>query len=121
VLVPTLERAAENSIRSDPRTLVNILYPLILPAIRKSIGETVDETYQSFNETLKQSFSFKGLGWRVESWRTGLPFGEVVLRHTLVYQVEHVFLIHRKTGLLICHVAAEVDIRVSQHGLRIDR
>jgi OOP family OmpA-OmpF porin len=30
-----------------------------------------------------------------------------VLKHTLVYQVEHVFLIHRHTGLLISHVAAE--------------
>jgi len=25
-------------------------------------------------------------------------FAEVVLNHTLVYQVEHVFLIHRHTG-----------------------
>ena len=30
-----------------------------------------------------------------------------MLRHTLVYQVEHVFLIHRHTGLLIAHVSAE--------------
>ena len=30
-----------------------------------------------------------------------------MLKHTLVYQVEHVFLIHRHTGLLISHVAAE--------------
>jgi OOP family OmpA-OmpF porin len=30
-----------------------------------------------------------------------------VLKHTLVYQVEHVFLVHRHTGLLIAHVAAE--------------
>ena len=30
-----------------------------------------------------------------------------MLKHTLVYQVEHVFLIHRHTGLLISHVTAE--------------
>jgi outer membrane protein OmpA-like peptidoglycan-associated protein len=36
-----------------------------------------------------------------------VPFAEVVLKHTLVYQVEHVFLVHRQTGLLIAHVAAE--------------
>src|SRR6185369_12967816 len=41
------------------------------------------------------------------AWRTGRPFAEVVLKHTLVYQVEHVFLVHRHTGLLIAHVAAE--------------
>ena len=37
----------------------------------------------------------------------GNTFAEVVLRHTLVYQVEHAFLIHGHTGLLIAHAAAE--------------
>lgn len=107
VLAPALEKATQSSIRSDPRTLVNILYPLIVPAIRKSIGETIDETFQSFNESLKHSLTWRGLRWRWEAWRTGTAFAEVVLKHTLVYQVEHVFLIHRHTGLLISHVAAE--------------
>ena len=38
VLAPTVERAAESSIRRDPRTLVNILSPLMVPAIRRSCG-----------------------------------------------------------------------------------
>jgi outer membrane protein OmpA-like peptidoglycan-associated protein len=107
VLAPIMEKAAESSIRSDPSTLVNILYPTIVPAIRKSIGETIDETFQRLNETLKYSLTLRGLKWRWEAWRTGRPFAEVVLKHTLVYQVEHVFLVHRHTGLLIAHVAAE--------------
>jgi outer membrane protein OmpA-like peptidoglycan-associated protein len=107
VLAPAMEKATQSSIRSDPHTLVNILYPLIVPAIRKSIGETIDETFQSLNESLKYSLTLRGLKWRWEAWRTGTSFAEVVLKHTLVYQVEHVFLIHRHTGLLISHVAAE--------------
>jgi outer membrane protein OmpA-like peptidoglycan-associated protein len=106
-LAPALAKATQSSIRHDPRTLVNILYPLIVPAIRKSIGETIDETFQSLNESLKHSLTWRGLRWRWEAWRTGTSFAEVVLKHTLVYQVEHVFLIHRHTGLLISHVAAE--------------
>jgi outer membrane protein OmpA-like peptidoglycan-associated protein len=105
-LAPAVEKAAQSSIRNDPRALLNILYPLVLPAIRKSIGETIDETFQSLNETLKHSLTLRGLRWRWEAWKTGSSFAEVVLRHTLVYQVEHVFLIHRHTGLLISHVAA---------------
>ncbi len=107
VLAPVMEKAAESSIRNDPKTLVNILYPTIVPAIRKSIGETIDETFQRLNQTLKYSLTWRGLKWRWEAWRTGRPFAEVVLKHTLVYQIEHVFLIHRHTGLLIAHVAAE--------------
>ena len=107
VLAPVMERAAESSIRNDPKTLVNILYPTIVPAIRKSIGETIDEMFQRVNQALKYSLTWRGLKWRWEAWRTGRPFAEVVLKHTLVYQVEHAFLVHRHTGLLIAHVAAE--------------
>ena len=108
VLAPVMEKAAESSIRNDPATLVNILYPTIVPAIRKSIGETIDATFQRLNQTLKYSLTWRGLKWRWEAWRTGTSFAEVVLKHTLVYQVEHVFLVHRHTGLLIAHVAAEI-------------
>ena len=107
VLAPALEKATETSIRNDPRALVDILQPVIGPAIRKSIREAIDNTFQSLNESLRQSFTWRGLRWRLEAWRTGKPFAEVVLQHTLVYQVEHVFLIHGHTGLLISHVAAQ--------------
>ena len=107
VLAPTVERAAESSIRRDPRTLVNILSPLMAPAIRRSIGDAIESMLQSLNEALKASFSWRGLRWRLEAWRTGTPFATVVLKHTLVYRVEHVFLIHKESGLLIEHVAAD--------------
>jgi outer membrane protein OmpA-like peptidoglycan-associated protein len=106
VLAPALERATETSIRNDPRILVDILQPVIGPAIRKSVGDTLDNSFQQLNESLRQSLSWRGLRWRIEAWRTGKPFAEVVLNHSLVYQVEHVFLIHSHTGLLISHVAA---------------
>jgi OOP family OmpA-OmpF porin len=40
----------------------------------------------------------------VEAIRTGRPFAEVVLLHTLIYRVEQVLLIHCRTGLLLQHV-----------------
>jgi len=107
VLAPALEKATAASIRNDPRALIDILYPVIVPAIRKSVGDTIDNTFQSLNESLRQSLTWRGLRWRFEAWRTGKAFAEVVLNHTLIYQVEHVFLIHNHTGLLISHVAAE--------------
>jgi outer membrane protein OmpA-like peptidoglycan-associated protein/phage gp37-like protein len=107
VLVPALEKATERSIASNPRTLVDILYPLIVPTIGKSIRESIAATFQSLNQTLKYSLTLRGLKWRWEAWRSGTSFAAIVLKHTLVYQVEHVFLIHRHTGLLISHVAAQ--------------
>jgi OOP family OmpA-OmpF porin len=106
-LAPVVETATQTSIRRDPRTLINILAPLMGPAIRKSVSETLDGSLQSLNQALKYSLSWQGLKWRMEAYRTGTSFAEVVLKHTLVFRVEHVFLIHRKTGLMLEHVAAE--------------
>jgi hypothetical protein len=99
VLAPALG----SSVRRDPSTLVDILHPLMGPAI----GKSIDATFESLNESLKHSLTWRGLRWRWEAWRTGTSFAEVVLKHTLVYRVEHVFLIHRHSGLLIAHAAAQ--------------
>ncbi|MER9303697.1 OmpA family protein [Mesorhizobium sp. M0496] len=106
-LAPAVERAVQRSIQKSPRTLTDILYPVFLPAIRKSIGEKIDQTFQSLNETLRHIFTWHGLKWRFEAWRTGASFSEVVLKHSLIYRVEHVFLINRNSGLLIAHVTAD--------------
>jgi OOP family OmpA-OmpF porin len=44
--------------------------------------------------------------WRVEAWRTGKTFAEVVLLRTLVYRVEQLLLVDRGAGLLLASVAA---------------
>ena len=106
VLAPTVERATQTSIREHPSTLVNILYPVIGPAIRKAIAESLGSTLQGLNQALRYAFSLRGVKWRLEAMRSGTTFGDVVLKHTLVYRVEHLFLIHRATGLLLEHMAA---------------
>ncbi|OUM02250.1 OmpA family protein [Variovorax sp. JS1663] len=106
-LAPSVERAAQASIRKNPGTMVDILYPVMGPAIRKAIAETLDGTLQSLNQALRYSLSWRGLKWRIEAWRSGSTFADVVLRHTAVFRVEHLFLVHRKTGLLLAHLARD--------------
>ena len=103
-LTPTVEAALSASVKKDPRPLVDAITPVIGPAIRKAIAQAFSELTQSINQAMERSFSKEGLLWRVEAWQTGKPFSEVVLSHTLLYRVEQVFLIHRKTGLLLQHV-----------------
>ncbi|MBO9650678.1 MAG: OmpA family protein [Variovorax sp.] len=106
-IAPAMERATQASIQKNPRTMVDILYPVMGPAIRKAIAETLEGTFQSLNLAFKHSLSWRGLKWRIEAWRTGSTFADTVLKHTAEYRVEHLFLIHRKTGLLIAHVARD--------------
>ncbi len=105
-LAPTIETALRESVRRDPGTLADALFPVMGPAIRRSILETLRSFLDSFNQIMDQSLSWQGLKWRVEGLRTGRSFTEVVLLHSLVFRVEQVFLIHKKTGLSLGHAAA---------------
>jgi OOP family OmpA-OmpF porin len=105
-LLPTVEEAIGISVRKNPQTLVDALFPVIGPAIRRAISEALTGMVQTMNQTLEHSLSPQGLKWRLEAWRTGKSFAEVVMLHTLLYRVEQVFLIHRETGLLLQHVLA---------------
>ena len=98
---PITEQAIEASIQRDPRVLVSLFVPVMLPAIRKAIGTMIKEMIETFSATLEHGMSFRGLRWRYEAFKTKKPFGEVALLHSLVYQVEQIFLIHRETGLVL--------------------
>ena len=106
-LTPTVVSALMESVSADPKPIADALYPVMGPAIRKSISATMTQMTDNFNELLEQSVSPKAWQWRFDAWRTGRSYAEVVLVNNLVYQVEQVFLIHQKTGLLLQHVLAE--------------
>jgi outer membrane protein OmpA-like peptidoglycan-associated protein len=105
-LAPTVEETLRESVRKHPHVLADALFPVMGPAIRKSITETLRSMLESFNEALEHSLSVRGVRWRIEALRTGKPFAEVVLMHSLLFRVEQVFLIHRETGLALAHVTA---------------
>ena len=106
-LEPVTENAIRASIRKNRQVLVEALFPVMGPAIRKAITAALQGMIQSFNQVLEYSLSLRGLKWRLEALRTRKPFAEVVLLHTLLYQVEQVFLIHRRTGIVLQHALAQ--------------
>jgi len=106
-LLPTIEEVIRDSVKRDPKFLADSIFPIIGPAIRRSIAESLRAMVDSMNTTLEHTFSWRGIKWRIESIRTGRPFAEIVLMHTLVYRMEQIFLIHKETGLVLQHVAAE--------------
>jgi hypothetical protein len=63
---------------------------------------------QQINEAVEQSLTPRGLVWRMQAWRAGVPFGDFVLQKTLLYRIEQAYLISRENGLLIGHAQHEV-------------
>ncbi|MBE9006538.1 OmpA family protein [Fortiea sp. LEGE XX443] len=103
-IVSTVEEAIQASVSRDENVLSEAFFPVIGPATRKAIATALDEMMQSLNQTLEHSLSPESFKWRLEARRTGKSFAEIVLLRTLVYRVEQIFLIHKKTGLLLHHV-----------------
>lgn len=93
--------ALGRAVKDNPQTLVDALFPIIGPAIRRSIAEALRDFSEGFNRALESSFTPKGLGWRIEAWRSGLTYAQVVLNHTLKFRIDHVFLIDRESGIVL--------------------
>ncbi len=106
-LMPTVATALRIAVKRDPQSVAAAIFPVMAPAIRHAIATAFSQMVQTIDKTLEHSLSWQGLKWRFESWKTGRTFGEIVLYHTLLYRVEHVFLIHKQTGLLLDHVSAQ--------------
>lgn len=107
-LAPTVETAISESVRRNPHEIATAIFPVLGPAIRKAIAETMASLVSTINRAIEHSLSPRGIRWRIESWRTGVPFAQIVIRHALVYRVEQVFLVHAETGLLLAHVPEEL-------------
>ncbi len=107
VLTPHVSEALGTSVRKQPQMIVDAIAPIMMPAIRQSIANALRSMVQSLNQTIEHSLSLRSMQWRLEALRTGKPFAEIVLLHTLSYRVEQVFLIHSQTGLLLAHAAGD--------------
>lgn len=87
-----------------PEEFADALYPVMGPAIRKSIAHALKAFSEQINRTLEYSLSVKGLRWRMQAARAGIPFSSYVIQQSLLYRVEQAYLISRENGLLISHV-----------------
>ena len=92
------------AVREKPESFADALFPVMGPAIRKAVAEAMKTLSQQLNDAIDHSVSPRGLRWRVEARRAGVPFGEYVMQQTRGFVVEQAFLIQEDSGLLIAHV-----------------
>ncbi len=99
-----VEEALKESVAKNPHTLSDILFPIMMPAIRKAVADDIKRMLDTVNNTLENSFSAKRIGWRFEALFSGKSYAEIALANAYLYHVKQVFLIHKKTGLLLSQV-----------------
>ncbi len=95
------------AIRSEPEDYAEILYPVMAPAIRRAISQAISSLMVTINKTVESATSVSGIRTRIQSFRTGIPYAELALRQSLLYRVEHVYLIDRESGMQVAEVASQ--------------
>jgi outer membrane protein OmpA-like peptidoglycan-associated protein len=99
-------QALGSAVQKNRQGLVDALFPILGPMIRKSIAEALRSLVGNLNSAIESSLTPRGLKWRLEAWRGGVPYAQVVLRHRLAYGIDHLFLIERESGLVMHHASA---------------
>lgn len=102
-LQPAISDAIRAAVRNDPQPVVEAVSPVIGPSIRRAVHDAITGMLELLEKLLEHNLSWQALQWRIEAWRSGRRYSEIVLLRTLVYRVEQALLIHRKTGLLLQH------------------
>ena len=101
VLQPFVEDSVQTSVAHNREQMVTSLYPIVGSLVRKSVAAFLSDFMEKTNQLIENSFTIKGLTWRFKARQTGVSYAQYAASQTFVYRVEHVFLIHRETGLLL--------------------
>ena len=101
-----IEKNIEESLQKNRTKMIDLLYPILGSMVKKTVSEALKNLMITIDQFIEKSFSIEGFKWRIESWRTGVPLQKIALRETFVYKVEHILLVHSRSGRLLSHVVA---------------
>jgi outer membrane protein OmpA-like peptidoglycan-associated protein len=105
-----IQHSLRTSVENEPEILATALFPIVGQAVRKSVAHAVEQLLDSLNAIFEDGFSFKRWGWRLEAMRTGKSFAEIALARSRSYRVEQIYLIHRKTGMLLAQASRNAGL-----------
>lgn len=106
IIQPIVAKSVEKSISSQRKDFIDYLYPLVGSLVRKSVAVFFTDFIEKTNDIIENSFTAKGIKWRINAWRAGISFSEYVASQTFLFRVEQVFLIHKETGNLLKSVVS---------------
>ena len=106
-LGPVMGSAIRQQIRTQKDDIVDALYPVIGETISKSVSEAINELIRNLDRRMRKHSPAE----RVAAQLQGVSAGELFFRDNLPYQISRVFIIHRKSGLLLAQTSPSGELR----------
>ncbi len=108
VLAPEMGRTIKEQIRLERDAMVDALYPVIGNTISKYMTEAI----KSINDKVANTLSREGIERKIRSKVQGVSEAELILKESISFVVQAVFLIHKASGLVIAEAQEAGDYRL---------
>jgi hypothetical protein len=106
---PIIGDAIRRRIRDNREEMIEALYPIIAQTVVRAVSEAIRDLARTIDARMRSTLDAKAIWRRLVARVKGIPLADVALRESLPFTVEEVFFIHRKSGLLLCHVSRRPD------------
>ncbi|MFM9264288.1 OmpA family protein [Tychonema sp. BBK16] len=107
-LAPEMGRAITAQIQIERDSMVDALYPVIGSTISKYLAEAI----QTINEKVSNTLSVEGIQRKIRSQIQGVSEAELILKESMPFTVQGVFLIHKASGLVISEAQNSGDYQL---------
>ncbi|HQO01105.1 MAG TPA: hypothetical protein PLI62_02465 [Spirochaetota bacterium] len=94
--------------------LFDMIYPIIGKLVAKKIADALRSLVNYIDERLDDVLSMKMWKYRVMAFRTKVPLGEIILRESLPFYIDEIFLLDKKSSLLLGHASRNGEEKVDR-------
>ncbi|MEG3939081.1 OmpA family protein [Microcoleus sp. S36b_A3] len=99
-LAPEMGKAITAQIQLERDAMVDALYPVI----GNTIARYMTEAIKTINEKVSNAMSVEGVKRKIRSKVQGVSEAELILKESVPFTIQAVFLIHKASGLIISEV-----------------
>ena len=96
-IAPEMNLAIKEQVRANASAMIDALYPIMGNTIAKYIAEVL----RNINAKLEQSMSIEGIARKLRAKWQGVSEAELILKESVIFHVQAVFLIQKFSGLVI--------------------
>lgn len=106
---PILGDLIRANIESNREEMVEALYPIIGRLVTRAVTEAVRDLARAVDARMRQATSMRWIVYRWFAHLRGVESQEAALRMALPCTVNHIFLIHGASGILLWHDCLQQD------------
>ena len=104
-IYPVIALAIQKQMEESPEPVVDVLYPIIGQVVSRYVSSALKELTARIDSRLESTLSLRRWKTRWQARRLGIPESVLLLRRSLSFVIEEVFLIQKDSGLLIAHAS----------------